>query len=1122
MNNLRRLMVLLGILIMPSGVAAQQGTIRGIVVDATSMRPLAGARVTAVQGSLVPGNLGAITDAVGRFTLANVPAGTYTLRASVIGYNEGTLSVPLAAGTTEEVSLRLVSSVITIEGVVVTALGMERSARTLGVAAQQLNGDQLSVIAPNIVTSLSGQVSGINVTSATTQGGSSRIIIRGENSLLGNNQPLFVIDGVPVDNYSGGAQGVVVNQGGYDYGTLINDIAPGSIESVTVLKGANAAALYGSRASNGVVVIETKKGSSATGGAEVVASQAISFENTLRLPKYQNKYGQGANGLFEYYDGKGNGIYDDVDESWGPALDQGLMIPQFNSRVLGMDADGRTILEPLPWVSRPDNVKDFFETGNTRVTNVSVASATERANGRFSLSRYDQRGITPGFGIGRTTISMAGGVQPNDRLSVNSSVQFITHEAQNRPAQGYDGNNPMNSMGVWFGRQVDTGVLRQLYLTRYADDHPAAGSYVNWQQEYHNNPYFLQLVNHNSDTRNRLIGQISGSYQLLPWLGGMVRTSIDWYQDERIRSWAEGNCCGLYTTNPLTASRDFVQETGAFGDWNLGFQERNTDFLLSANPGMGLPFTTAFTLGGGRRDWERTHNYLWVGRLTTPGIYNISNAAVTPETYIRTSRKAINSLYGQAEFGYNNYLFFNFTGRNDWSSTLPENANSYFYPSISSSFVFTDVIPFLANSDVISHGKLRASWARVGNDTDPYSLRNAYTPGEIWEGTPTFQVPNIRLNEDLRPEVTSSREFGVELGFLRDRLGLDITRYNEVTRDQIFPINISPATGYASQYVNAGSVRNRGWEVLLTGVPVQKNNLHWRTTLTWSKNRSVVEKLADGVSGLEIGIGDFWGASIFAREGEEYGQIIGTAFQRAPVGVPIAGCTETAGTRCVTNGEILTGTTGLPIARLSNQVIGNFNPHWRAGWQNTVSWGNFGFSGLIDTKVGGDIFSATKMFGTFTGVLAETADWGRCVEKSAVPGSSYPVCDAETGVIIDGVQRVVTNGDTTYVRNTRARSGQVVAMNYYYQTAEANIINGSFVKLRELTLSYNLPSSWTRRTGANALQVALIGRNLWLWTPKENPHIDPETASEAGNVQGFEYGQTPPARSIGLTVTVRP
>ncbi len=514
------------------------------------------------QVSLPSTGAGVVAEPSGRFVISGVPAGTHRLRINVLGYRPLDRPVNVVAGEVTEVSLGLESAAVVLKGLVVTALGIERRARTLGVATQHIDDTRLGPIAPNVVASLSGRVPGVSITNATTQGGSSRIVIRGESSLLGNNQPLFVVDGIPVDNYIGVRQGVLADQGGYDYGTLINDLDLGSIESVTVLKGPNASSLYGSRASNGAILVDTRKGIGALGGADIVVSQTVTWEDELRLPKYQSEYGQGNQGIFEYYDGDGNGRFDERDESWGPPLDVGLMIPQFHSPVTGVDANGRAILEPLPWVSHPDNIDQFYERG-TVVTSVSVASASDRMNGRMGYTRFGQNGMVPGNRLDRSTLSLAGGMTATDWLRLDTSLQYTTQGGLNRPAQGYDPNNPQGQIGVWFGRQVDMELLRRNYLERFPDGHPAAGTPYNWQRHYWNNPYYLQLANGNEDERNRLFGQVSASFQLMPWLAGMARTATDWYEDDRLKAWAEDNCC-MYSTNPLTGGREPVQGTGAF------------------------------------------------------------------------------------------------------------------------------------------------------------------------------------------------------------------------------------------------------------------------------------------------------------------------------------------------------------------------------------------------------------------------------------------------------------------------------------------------------------------------------------------------------------------------------
>jgi TonB-linked SusC/RagA family outer membrane protein len=877
----------------------------------------------------------------------------------------------------------------------------------------------------------------------------------------------------------------VADQGGYDYGSVINDIDPSIIESVTVLKGPNAAALYGSRASNGAVIIETKKGQEAGGGGgQVVVSQQVTFEDELRLPSYQNLYGGGYAGDYAWYDGLGNGINDQADESWGPPLDQGIMIPQWFSPY-DAACDCRT---PAPWVSHPNNVDQFFDVGVTNTTNVSVQGATETLHGRASFSYMDLDGMQPGHQQKRTTFSVAGGIDAFDRLNITSSVQYITSEGQNRPGVGYGSDNIMGGF-VWFNRQIDTQQLKDLWDDRRPVTDPSVGGFpYSWTTLYWVNPYFKAFGHRNEDERDRLIGQVSATYQLTPWLSAMVRTGTDWYQDTRLKAYSANPqiaIAGDYTTNPLTAGREYISPTGSFGRWNIGFQETNTDFLLNANPDLGLPFTTGFTFGGNRRDFGRSDDYTWVAELSSPGIFDVSNASSLPDLDRLESHKRVNSLYGQLDLGFNDYFFLTVTGRNDWSSTLPEANRSYFYPSVSGSLVLSDMLASLEDTP-LSYAKVRASWARVGNDTDPYRLRNTYTTGDLFGTVPSSSLSARLENPDLKPEITESWEFGTELGFFENRLGFDVTYYIEETRDQLMPVQLTAASGYASRMLNAGTVENKGWEVLVRGTPVATGDFRWESSLTWAKNEGIVTELAPGVTGLEISLGDFWGATLFAREGEKMGQIVGSAYRRNA------------------NGEILTSG-GLPLFD-NARVIGNVNPDWRAGLSNEFTYRGVRLGVLFDMREGGQIYSVTNAFGRLSGVLEETIP-GRC-------GSGYyPACDATTGIVFDGVDNTsgqpnstVVDAETYWIRN--------------YQIEEANLEDASYIKLREVTLSYGLPSAWVSRWGVDGVDVSIVGRNLALWTDAR--HIDPETSLEGTNVQGFEYGQMPSARSFGLNVTVRP
>ena len=1089
-------------------VSAQEPTTLTGTVTTTGGAPVETGSV--FIGSL---SLGVLTNAQGRYVLivpanARAASATVDVTASLIGYTTVTQTVTLQPGT-QVLDFVLGEDPLRIAGVTVTALGMERQSRELGISTQQVSGSELTRVEPNIVNSLTGKIAGVNITNSGSQGGSSRIVIRGEASITGENQPLFIVDGIPVDNTIGGRVGTLTDQGGVDYGNPIADINPDDIESVTVLKGPNAAALYGSRASNGAIIIETKKGRNTPGGSEIVVSQQVTFESILKLPDYQNTYGGGYNGQYSFYDGLGNGVNDEADESWGPPLDTGLCIPQWFSTYDAL-TDTRAC---DPWVSHPDNVRNFFDTGVTSTTNVSVAGSTESLNGRASFSRQHVDGMQPGNYFDRMAFSFAGGINGfDDRLNVSASAQYINATGNNRPGIGYGEEQNLMYGFIWWNRNIDMGQLKDYWQQDRPADEPNIGGFpYSWTTLYWTNPYFRALAHRNEDGRDRLIGQVSASFQFTPWLTAMVRTGTDWYQDSRLKTFAANPqiaISGGHTTNPLTAGREYLDAGGSFGTWGIGSQETNTDFLVTASPELNLPFTTTLTVGGNRRDNERKNDYTWVGALSSPGIWDVSNAASVPERTQLISRKRINSLYGQLDLGYNDYLFLTFTGRNDWSSTLPEANRSYFYPSVSTSLVFSELMDM--ESNLFSYGKIRASWAQVGNDTDPYRLRNTYAADEIWNGIPSFSVPARLENPDLKPEITESLEFGAELGFLDNRLGLDVTYYTAQTKDQLMPVQLSPATGYGSRMLNAGTVENKGWEVLVRGTPVATSDFRWESTVTWSKNDNKVKKLAPGVSGLQMTLGDFWGAQLFAREGEPLGQIVGSDFRREDLdGDGTCGEPDPGSYVDDPNGRVVVSATGGYPLWCDGVVIGNVNPDWRGGWLNEFSYKGVRLGVLFDARKGGQIYSMSDGWLRYAGQVEETVA-GRC-------GGGYPACDATTGIVVDGVNETSPG---VYVPNTTVIDGETFWFIQSYYIEKSDLEPAGYLKLREATLSFSLPESWTGRWGVDGVDLSLVGRNLFLWSDAK--HIDPETSFEGTNVQGFEFGQMPSARSYGINVTVRP
>jgi TonB-linked SusC/RagA family outer membrane protein len=690
--------------------------------------------------------------------------------------------------------------------------------------------------------------------------------------------------------------------------------------------------------------------------------------------------------------------------------------------------------------------------GRTSTTNLSFAGSTDRSNIRISGTYLNQNGIYPGNILERLTAQVNGGARLTDKLSADASVQYTNADGQNRPGTGYDGNNVMQQF-VWFGRQVNTSLLR--------DYDNEDGTPYNWNYNYHNNPYWIALKNDNMDARDRIIGSASMRYQFNNWLTGSVRTGTDWYRDWRKRT---------YANNTI----DWPE--GAFGEELIFNQESNAEFLMTATPSLLERVGLTLNFGGNVRNETYQFNSEGAGQLVVPNVFNIGNSAVTPDVEAYQEEKRVNSLLGSAQFAYNDYFFVDVTGRNDWSSTLPEENNSYFYPSVSTSLVFTDLFPQATMNDLLPYGKFRASWTRVGNDAEPFQTIAVFSASTPFGSVPRYAVPNTIANATLKPEETTAWETGLELRFLDERLVVDATYYNKETDNQIMATPISAASGFTNQVLNAGKISNKGIELMLDAMPVRLDNgFSWNATLNFARNRSKVEELYGDIQTVSLNGVGYWGLTVEARKGEAYGALYGNAYLRDE------------------DGNLILDE-GLPQANPQKEVLGHYTPDWTAGLTNTFRYGNFDFSFMFDMKQGGELFSVTHMFGRYAGVLEET------------------LVGREGGLVVEGV-----NADGS--PNTTNVTAQ--AYNHsLYGIHEASIFDASYIKLREVKLGWSLGPNLAARLGAQDAYISLVGRNLWLGT--DVPHIDPETAFTAGNAQGLEFGQFPSTRSFGFNITVTP
>ena len=1043
--------------LLPGAARAQQGTtITGRVTTETDM-PLQGASV-----SIASLGLGAYTNAEGRYSFtisAGRAGGLVTITARRIGYTPKSVRVTLGPGDLVQ-DFQLAAQPTQLEGVVVSALGVQREKSQLGTSQQQIGTTELNQTkAMSVVQQIQGKVSGVQITGSGTQGGSTNIIIRGANSIAGNNQPLFVVDGIPVSNANRGG-GLI---SGFDFGNAIADLNPDDIETFTILKGPNAAAIYGSRAANGVIVITTKKGGATGGRIRTELATTYTWERPSILPDFQNQYGQGAGGNFRYVNGAGKGTCDGCDQSWGPKLD-GRPICQFNS-----PGAGTSNCTATPWVPSPDNVEDFFKTGHTLSSTIAVSGGTDRANARLSVGMDNVDGYTPNNFFQKASGLLSGALQVSPRFNANATLQYIRNNGRNRPGTGYLGS--IMEQFFWFGRQIDIDDLRNYQAGGSSNNGPATREF-NWNYNYHNNPYWLQEANTVTDARDRFIVSASGTYNITPWANATLRSGSDIYRlniDQRI---AQGNL--TYADQNYAGGFDFTNDYR---------NENNTDLLFTGNKNVLSSLNVNAMVGAGmRREYFSTNSQSTAG-LTVPGIYTVANAAITPTLSQQIRRRNVNSAFGSIAFTLNNWWTVEGTARNDWSSTLPKGKNSYFYPSVNTSVILTDALPSLRSGNILSFAKIRGSVARVGNDAEPYQLQTTFIGNPNKFGSlPQFTLNDTLANFDLKPEITQSFETGLELGFFEGRASLDATYYSKETRNQIFAVTVSSTSGFARQSINAGKITNKGFEALLTLVPVQlSNSFQWTTTFNMAQNRNRVAELAPDVNTIILGRGIFGDSRLEARLGQPYGAVYGQGFARDD------------------QGRVLTHN-GLPVPADTFTYMGSIQPDWTGGWSNQFSYKNFSLNVLFDIRRGGKIVSYTNEVGDYSGVLASSLK-GREIDWN------------QPGYVFQGIDDVT--GQPNSVVLTAEKYQQSI-----FPTIEPYVYDASYVKLRELRFGFDLPARWANRLYAQNVNLALTGRNLVTWT--DVPNVDPEFAYSSGNFQGIEYAIPANARTFGISVRVTP
>lgn len=1059
--------------------AAQVTTVRGIVTTEEDGEPVIGASVI-VKGT----SLGTVTDVNGRFELSGLPPSATRLLISYISLMAKEVAIA------PQVSVTLKSDTHLLDEVVVTALGISREKKALGYTAQEVKQDALVQGKDNnLLNSLSGKIAGVRITNTQGDVGSSRIVIRGETSIAGENQPLFIVDGIPVDNSQLNAR-----SSGRDFKNAIADLNPEDIKTLTVLKGPNAAALYGARAAHGAIVITTKGGDKRQKGIGITLHSSTQVSFVATLPEFQNLFGQGAGGRFSYVDGKGAGVNDGVDESWGPRLDIGLLIPQFDSP---LDADGNRVA--TPWVSHPNNVRDYFRMGISTNSGISVARGDDKYQFRVGYNYEKQVSIVPDAGTNKTNISLNTDYHLAKWIVVGATANYIVYTAPSLPGSATPSgsnvrsNSPMLQF-LWFGRQVDTNSLKADY-TR------------NWNSSYYDNPFWSASYNTQSQERHRLIGDLHAEFRLTDGLNVRFRTSTDWYNDRRKSKvkWGSAGAGSPY---------------GSYAEDAYTVKENNTEVLATYIKQLNKNWGIDALLGFNVRNKQYENNYQAAPRLAVADLYTLTNSRDPLTSSNDFYRLRQYGLYGSIQLDYHRWAFLNITGRNDWSSTLPVDNNSYFYPSVTASVLLSEAFGW--RSKAVNYLKIRGGWSQVGADANPYQLATVFTSETAFNGNPLQSSSTIGMNPNLKPEKTSSIEAGFEAAFGDNRLYLDFTYYKTDSRNQILKLATTAASGYTSQVRNAGHIRNRGYEIQLGAVPIQTSKgFRWNLDLNYGANSSKVVKLDD--EGLITSYQLYSsGIQILASVGEAYGTLFGTSYVRDA------------------NGNVVVDANGLPKISTTNKTLGKFTPDWTGGISNTFSYRSLSLSFLIDASVGGSIFSNTNKTGKYTGVLANTLS-GRDAEHGGLwyytdaMGNNVRLSESPSySVSSDGLYYAQVNGQSTRVyqdgimvegvTESGSKNEEVVSAEKYYHRiysiAEANVYDASYVKLREVALSYRLPRLWTQKLHLQEASVTLTGRNLWT-IYKSVPNIDPESALTTGNAQGVEAYSLPTTRSFGVNLSVK-
>ena len=1059
-------------------VIAQTRAISGRVTDRATNEAIPGVTV------LVKGTTnGASTNADGGFTL-NVPEGGGTLVFSSVGK----VTQERTIGNDSQFNISLVEDVKQLSEVVVTALGIKRESRALGYAVSEIKSEQvIQKSEPDVLRTLQGKIPGVNIGgSSGAPGASTRIIIRGNNSLLGNNQPLFIVDGVPFDNAQNNSVGSLGN--GSTYSNRAVDIDPNNIESVNVLKGIAAAALYGSRAANGAVIITTKTGSRNRNdkGLRVGYSSSYSVEKVANLPDYQNTYGSGAN--FAYSAANG---------SWGPAFGSAQAPADVLHPYSGNPAFPEYLNARYPYQAFASNVKDFFKTGKVFENSVSITGTGENSKFTSVLSRSEQDGMIPNSRFVRNSLS-AGGSGTFNNLSLGANLTYINSE-QRGPIVGAP--NAVGSASA-FGRVLF--LPRNLDLTGLPYENPLTrGSVLGWLTGQADNPYWSTNYNTYNSRVDRVAATFNAGYDILKWLNLSFVGGVNTYNDTRSTVLRPGSV-GAGGVGQIT--QDYIKNT-----------ELEATTLLTVNQNITPDISLKAIIGHNVNQRAFDFSSVVGSNYTLFDIDDITNTKTIAQNGTTRSKRRIFGVLGDVTLGYKDFIYLNATARNDWSSTLAKANRSFFYPSVSASLIFTEALGI--QSDVLKMGKIRASYAKAGNDAGVYLLNSVYDLAPLFGnnasslGFPFTPVGGTATagaviggrvgNQNLTPEFTKEFETGLDLNFLKDRIVLSATYYDRRTTNQIANVTLPYASGFTSLTTNFGEISNKGVELGLTLVPVDLGGFRWSSFTAFTRNRNIIESLTDGIQQLVNSGGS--GVSFFAdpqtihRPGEQYGLLIGSKVARDPA-----------------SGKVLIDrATGRTILSATNDIIGNPNPKFTFGFTNTFTYKGITLEGVIDYRQGGDVYSQTIQSLLLRGVTKDTENREKSVVIDGVygnPNTRLPIVNADGSTTKNST--AITVNDLYFGAGSFASGG----------ASEFSVFDATTIRLRELTLGYQLPSTLVDKTKfIRGVNISLSGRNLYWYSPNipKYTNFDPETSSyNNANAQGFDFTNAPTSRRYGVNLRV--